>query len=281
MQKQFLAIITACLVLTGCMSSEKYEDLSYGNCTFLCYQDWWRTASNTDLKDIIRSGADVNGRDKGGSTPLHFAASYGTPAHIKTLLNAGASLHARIPPNGYDWLSTGETPLHIAALGKRANVKALIEAGADVNASAKDGDTPLHKAIFSVTLHAENPSATDSFSKTSKAEAVDKVQTLIKAGADVNKQNKRGETPLHDAAEGSSVTAVRILLNAGANPNIRNRDSKNALLAARKETKNEPDWPEVANMLKAAGSETNLNAASIACSATKWWLGRQACIDSY
>ena len=60
-------------------------------------------------------------------------------------------------------------------------VKALIEAGADVNKARNDGWTPLYSAA-------------------SKGhEAV--VKALIEAGADVNKAENDGWTPLYIAAQ--------------------------------------------------------------------------------
>ena len=54
-------------------------------------------------------------------------------------------------------------------------VKALIEAGADVNKAADDGETPLYTAA------------------SNGHEAV--VTALIEAGADVNKADNGGKTP--------------------------------------------------------------------------------------
>ena len=70
--------------------------------------------------------------------------------------------------------------------GHEAVVKALIEAGADVNKARDDGWTPLYTAA------------------SNGHEAV--VKALIEAGADVNKADNDGKTPLYMAA----VKALRL-----------------------------------------------------------------------
>ena len=256
MQKQLLVIVTVCLVLTGCMSSGP-PDLSYGNCTNLCSGDWWKTASTADLKDEIRSGANVNARKKNGGTPLHYAARYGTTKHIKLLKSEDALLNARG--------GGGNTPLHYAAGrgseldfygGSRTaeNIKVLIDAGADVNARNKFERTPLHHAVS--TREDEN------------------IKVFVAAGANVNAQDEEGYTPLHEAALGNDFENVKLLLNAGANPNLRNNYSLIPL--------DYDPIPEVSNLLKSAGSETKPNAARIACvTSNLLLLGDLGCPDSY
>ena len=65
-----------------------------------------------------------------------MAAAVGeTPAVIKTLLDAGADPNARAEP--------GATPLHVAAaVGETpAVIKTLLDAGADPNARTENGKT--------------------------------------------------------------------------------------------------------------------------------------------
>ncbi|KAL2126655.1 hypothetical protein VTI74DRAFT_445 [Chaetomium olivicolor] len=46
------------------------------------------------LREVIVSSADFNARDKGGRTPLHYAAADGQLAAVKCLVTAGASISA-------------------------------------------------------------------------------------------------------------------------------------------------------------------------------------------
>jgi ankyrin repeat protein len=86
-----------------------------------------------------------------------------------------------------------ETPLHIVArFGPVEMVDLLIRMKADVNATAYNGFTPLH-----VT------------------EAKDIAVLLIKAGADLDKRDNWGKTPLQTAAQHGSVPVVEAILESG------------------------------------------------------------------
>ncbi len=106
----------------------------------------------------------------------------------------------------------GFTPLHYPAFfgGSEAAgiARALIEAGADVNArSANDFDVlPLHSAC------AGNHD--------------DVVAVLIAAGADTNVTQRGGYTPLHGAAQNGADGTVDRLLAAGADRTARTDDGR-------------------------------------------------------
>ena len=89
----------------------------------------------------------------------------------------------------------------------------LLEAGADLEARAEDGQTPLHYASRAA------------FSETAAAV----VAALLEAGADLEARDAFGCTPLHYAARAElpgTATVVAALLDAGADPNARDNDDK-------------------------------------------------------
>lgn len=106
---------------------------------------------------IIEQGVDVNARlNDRGWTALHFAARADWRAdedrRMQMLIELGANLEARIEPrsgdiwaDGWDW-----TPLHVAAwFGHAAQVKALVRAGANLDAVDSYGHSPVTLAIDS------------------------------------------------------------------------------------------------------------------------------------
>lgn len=110
-----------------------------------------RLFAASQLKNIIEirwaleDGADPNGRDADGSSPLHYVCWSGSAECVDELLKAGASATARD--------DKGETPLHLAASEESEEiVRMLISAGANLEAVGKKGWRPLHEAAMSAPL---------------------------------------------------------------------------------------------------------------------------------
>ena len=88
------------------------------------------------VKQHLKAGSDVNGKDNLGRTPLYRAAYNGHKEIVELLLENKADTSAR-DANGW-------SPMHGSAYkGHVEIVAALIEAKAEVNAKDTDGDTPL------------------------------------------------------------------------------------------------------------------------------------------
>jgi ankyrin repeat protein len=86
--------------------------------------------------------AQINATQVGGGTPLMGAAKSRSAAIVAQLLNAGADVHART--------RMGDTALHYAAaIGDLDEIAALLGHGADINAAANDTSTPLDRVIQS------------------------------------------------------------------------------------------------------------------------------------
>ncbi|MBI2128625.1 ankyrin repeat domain-containing protein [Candidatus Woesearchaeota archaeon] len=100
-------------------------------------------------KFLLSVGSNVNVKNEEGCTPLHNAAKKCDVDDVILLLNSGAVVNA-IDKKGY-------TPLHYAAgndytLNSLDAAKALLAKGANVNARANDGKTPLDLSKNNVTI---------------------------------------------------------------------------------------------------------------------------------
>jgi len=157
------------------------------------------------INALLVSGADVNGRDKLGETPLHLAAVRGYKETSQLLIAKGADVNAGD--------KRGLTPLHAAAwMGHQEIVAMLIGEGADVNARDKDGVAALHTAAL--------------------AGRKDTVALLIAKGAAINAKNVDGVTPLHAAALAGHRETVSLLIARGADVDAKNEDGLTPLDAA-------------------------------------------------
>lgn len=98
-------------------------------------------SKNTTLINIVASKGDIAVQNKKGDTPLHAAVLADNMAAINALVGVMYDRDKNIiNTQNYN----GKTPLHLAAAkGSIEVAKKLIQQGADVNATDKDGNTPL------------------------------------------------------------------------------------------------------------------------------------------
>jgi ankyrin repeat protein len=99
-----------------------------------------RSGQTTTVDSFLNKGMDIETRDEEiGATALYLASEKGQKGIVETLLVHGAKVNT-VTAIGR------RTPLHAAAT--REIAKLLIEKGADVNARAVGGLTPLHTVLF-------------------------------------------------------------------------------------------------------------------------------------
>ena len=94
---------------------------------------------------LIEKGADVNEKDIGGNTPLHYACDSGHTATAVNLIERGASVNEKD--------KDGWTPLYCACIASRsATAIVLLENGAvGLNDRSSIGRTPSYYACLSCT----------------------------------------------------------------------------------------------------------------------------------
>jgi ankyrin repeat protein len=198
------------------------------------------TAARTGRVDAARAllvrGANVNAAESWmGETALMWAASEGHAEMVTLLAEAGAALNARaaaqefpkITFNGSTMVSTplprgGMTALLLAAReGSLAGVRALADAGADLNVPDRDGTTPLVMAI----LNRHNVVARLLIERGAPLNSVDSSgMTALYAAVDLRQLGPLINRPTPQATgETDNLTLVSMLLDRGANPNARLR----------------------------------------------------------
>jgi len=188
-----------------------------------------RSSHRRVLKRLLELGANPNARHDDGWTPLHYAAREGHIPVICDLASRGAALEAKD--------GQGLTPLVVSIHFSHLQVvKHLLEVGADVNARTSLGWTPLHQAANKDYLAAADLLISKGAlleartSKTQLAHATplhvstyrrdasgECTKLLLKAGADMEARDGRGETALMYAAYKGAINPLSELLASGAN----------------------------------------------------------------
>lgn len=138
---------------------------------------------------ILLKGADNDALDNDGWSPLYVAVYHNRAEVVEALLAAGVDASLRCG-------RYGNSPLHLATeRGYLEILKILIDPGAEVDATSRDGRTALHRPAFF-----------------NNAEAIG---MLVEAGSNIEAENKSGCRPLHDAAPSLRLEATPALLRHG------------------------------------------------------------------
>ncbi|MCY4288559.1 MAG: ankyrin repeat domain-containing protein [Aestuariivita sp.] len=207
-------------------------------------------------KMVITAGADVNTVTANGMTALTQAVYSDNMAMVKLLVDAGADAAGPAPLKfavDGNHLDIADFLLNAGAVAdnallestitqsKAAMASLLIEAGADIHATDKYGNTFLAKAIDKksvamATLLIEAGADVNTPDKDgntllgialswrylgilSTDRDLDMAKLLIEAGADVNARGQGNNTLLFNVVGSNNLDAVRLLVDAGAEVN--------------------------------------------------------------
>jgi ankyrin repeat protein len=173
---------------------------------------------------LIKRGANTNApaeEDRlgvGTFSPAFLAVYYGHLREAKLLFDAGARIEG----------SEQELyPLHGATKNNQYEmVKFLLKRGANINSNDTSKQTALHLAsalgyfdIVKLLLNFQYEEHLDEFTGANIDEQVKKLP-------DINFEDKRGNTPLHEAAVNNHREIALYLLASGANPKAKNSAGK-------------------------------------------------------
>lgn len=183
------------------------------------------------VKRVIREEPEaIAERNAQNLTPLHVAASRGHAKVIERLMQSGADVQG---PSGRDeW-----TPLVFASYrGHVEAVRALLDQGAD---PTDRGGNPIHyagqrghKAICRLLvahgavdnlLRSKDEDLRDLFRAAYGYDAEAAEQILARRPRLVNRKDKHGRTPLHEACTNGDTATVKVLLVHGADPTLRDK----------------------------------------------------------
>lgn len=200
------------------------------------------------VKLLVQHGADVNARADSGFTALMVAARHrGNSEAVRLLLKHGA----RVNTVKKDKIVNNAAPLAFASFsGDVDTARALLDAGAAIEhrmlvlgmlpitpllAATMRGDNEM--AAYLIERKA-NPNAGDIGSPLGRAivnNQLETVKLLLAKGADVNRADGLGLTPLHYAASVpyDEPAVVAALLAAGASRQATDKQGRTALELAR------------------------------------------------
>ena len=220
-----------------------------------------RAGDVSQVKQLLRDGADARAANRYGVTPLALAAGNGDAATIELLLAAGADANAA--------LSDGQTMLMLAArAGTPAAVSALLAHGARVDTKERVlGETALiwaaaenHGAAIDVLAGAgadldarSNPltfarrdygdgksgrftvlprGSWTPLMYAARQDATNALAALVNDGASLDATDPDGTTALTLAVINAHYDAATLLLDAGADPNVADARGMTPLYAA-------------------------------------------------
>ena len=157
---------------------------------------------NADLAKLTGTN-----EDSGLGSVLINAAASGNPDVVREILRYHPDLEKRTYENKTAIFLAGDYRSGDKDGARVECVRLLAEAGANVNARDKNGNTPLHEIYLT-----------------------DVEEELLKLGAEVNARNNDGETPIFTNVDDDSIS---LFIEHGADLSVRNNEGEDVAQAAK------------------------------------------------
>lgn len=143
------------------------------------------------VKYLVKNGhADVNLPDTAGRTPLFYALEKDQVETLRFLLTSGAN------PNAKD--HAGVSPLMRASAKNKQDIQKMLLSQKGIEVNAQDN---LGRSVVAYSVYAEDVAPT---------------QALVKAKADINTADAKGNTPLMNAIKAKKDRTAVYLIQQGA-----------------------------------------------------------------
>ena len=165
---------------------------------------------NADLSrlTVTETGAGMTLQGSGSGSVLIYAAESGNPEVVREILRYSPKLEAHDREGKTALFAAGEYRSRDKDGARMECVRLLVQAGANVNARDKEGNTPLHETFLT-----------------------DVEEELLKLGADVNARNEDGETPIFTTVDDE---AIPLFIEHGADLTILNNKGETVMDAAKR-----------------------------------------------
>ena len=144
------------------------------------YQSVFAKDANDIVREQIKKGNAVNALDKDGDTPLHKFATFCNPNFVRALIDAGADV---------DKLNKYGVPPIYNAIRKNCFQVTVILIDEKANVRWKDKDSGNNLLHYASVLATEQ-----------------EIRMLIQAGTDVNGLNNRGNSPIRTLLNWKNVS---------------------------------------------------------------------------
>ncbi|KAK6169517.1 hypothetical protein SNE40_020557 [Patella caerulea] len=211
-----------------------------------------RRQETTIAEILIEAGCDFNTTDKNGVTPLMECVEAGNNVLVQRLIEHGALVNAKDNKGWFvlDYLFRSYSYLchpHLIDQSSAGVIKMLIEAGADIHKC----DNLLCRAIkkghyesasllieHGIDVNTVDENGDNPLTLASKQGNVAFMTLLTSTECDINHQNLKGKTALHNAirvkryCDQTRSKVIEILLQNGMNVNLGDVDGETALSIA-------------------------------------------------